>query len=425
MTRVLLVALDGSYRTGAFVEAAERLQIELVVAASGVRPLTQGPGGGLRLEPGRTRAALAAITRAHRQRPFVAILPTDDGSVEMASIVARHLGLPGNSRGAVQATCCKAAFRTACHDAGLPTPHFRLIDLTQPTLMQIVGVRFPCVAKPLRLSASRGVIRAEDSIGLNAALARIGKLLENEGGKDSTHVLVEDFVAGCELAIEGLLHRGKLRILALFEKPGAMAGPYFEENIYLTPPRFNPLWSRAIERQLAKTCQALGLREGPVHAECRISPTGIVFIEIANRTVGGRCGRLLRFGSGYSLEELVLMNAVGQPPAVKLAVGAAGVMMIPVPGQGILRRVEGITAARRIPGIESVEVDVRRGQRLVPWPEGGAYPGFIFAQGVTPDAVLQALQSAHTQLCFVIDAELPVAINSATQAASGALRRAS
>jgi hypothetical protein len=208
-----------------------------------------------------------------------------------------------------------------------------------------------------------------------------------------------------------------LRILALFEKPGDMAGPYFEESIYLTPPRFGSLWRTAIERQLAKTCQALGLREGPVHAECRISPTGVVFIEIANRTVGGRCGRLLRFGTGYSLEELVLLNAVGQPPVVELAGGAAGVMMIPVPGQGILRRVEGITAARRIPGIESVEVDVRRGQRLVPWPEGGVYPGFIFAHGVTPDAVLQALQSAHAQLCFVIDAELPVAINSATQAA--------
>jgi biotin carboxylase len=262
--------------------------------------------------------------------------------------------------------------------------------------------------KPLRLAASRGVIRVDDPAGLTAAFARIGRILADAAGPEcgdaSWHVLVEQFIPGTEVALEGLVSGGTLRVLALFDKPDPLTGPFFEESIYVTPSRLAP----AVQQQVAAVAQhavtAIGLREGPVHAELRINDDGPWLIEIAARPIGGRCSAALRFGDNVSLEEIVIRHALRLPlPSLAREARASGVMMIPVPRAGILREVRGVDGARAVPLVTGVDITAHPGERLVPWPEGSRYPGFVFARGPTPAAVEAALRAAHARLQFVLD----------------------
>lgn len=402
--RILLVAPANSYRTFAYLDAARRLGVDLLVASEGKHSLVSRMVGGMQVDLHGTDAVDLLVAEA-RRRPFQGVVATDDASVELTSRVARALGLPHNPPEAARISRRKDLARARLARAGLPVPRHWRLDLTAPLGPQIAQIAYPCVAKPLALSASRGVIRADNAAELASACARIQRILEREAPRDPDErnaVLVEAFVGGPEVALEGLLHDGELRVLALFDKPDPMEGPFFEETYYISPSRLPEVQQRAVRRRVAEACAAYGLREGPVHAELRISGGDAWIMEVASRTIGGECARLLRFGTGQGLEELVLAQAMGRLLEAQAPPGAAGVLMIPIPRAGILRRVEGVLAARRVPHIQDLEISLREGYELVPLPEGSRYLGFVFSQAPTPEAAEQALRAAHGRLNVVV-----------------------
>ena len=407
--RVLLLAPDRSYRTASYIRAADDLDIHLTVASWGRAPLTL-KSGGIRLDPNSIESALDQVQQAAARGPFSAVLTTDDATVGLASEICERLQLPSNGPRARDASINKSDFRKFCREQGLATPAFSIIPDGEPSSRFYETVSYPCVAKPLSLSASRGVIRCETKSDLSKAITRIRRLLAQEKPNADQSILVEDYLDGREYSVEAILRDGSLTIIAIFEKPDPMTGPFFEETIYVTPPRLCPETVLAIERELVKITAALDFREGPLHAEIRISDNGIFFIEVASRTIGGRCGKVVEFLTGASLEIWVLANAVRRPIRAKRAHGAFGVMMIPVPEAGVLRRVEGISNARKVNGVVSVEVDVREGQKLIPWPEGGPYPGFIFSRGTDAGEAERALRAAHKELVFVTAPDLAVEV---------------
>jgi biotin carboxylase len=313
----------------------------------------------------------------------------------------------------VRAARRKDLAREALRSAGLPVPRFQCLDLGGALAPQISGLDYPCVLKPLAMAASRGVIRVDSSDALARTLPRVAAIVAQAAVPDERdRVLVESFLPGAEIAIEGLLSDGRLHVLAVFDKPEPMDGPFFEESYYVTPSRLpKSLLERASER-LAQACAAYGLREGPVHGELRLHEGEAWILEVAARTIGGDCARLLSFGAGRSLEELVLRHALGWSLDLKPPGGAAGVLMIPTPGAGTLRRVEGVLAARQVPGIDDLMIAVREGYELTPLPEGGTYLGFMFARADTPAEVESALRRAHDHLNIVIAPSLPVAMPS-------------
>ena len=315
----------------------------------------------------------------------------------LAAAINTALGFSSHPPEAAERARDKHLQRVACAAAGMPVPRFVLhaFGTTLPPL------GFPLVVKPLRLAASRGVIRADDGASLVAALTRVRAIL---AGLDD-RVLIEEFVPGFEVALEGLVSGGTLDVLALFDKPDPLDGPFFEESIYVTPSRLGDDLQQQVARVSQQGVSALGLRNGPVHAELRINDRGVWLIEMAARPIGGRCSAALRFGDGRSLEEIVIRHALGLPlPALQRESEPSGVMMIPVPGPGVLREVQGVDAARAVPLITGVEITAHPGERLVPWPEGSRYPGFIFARGTTSAAVEAALRAAHERLRFTVDA---------------------
>ncbi|HEY5700730.1 MAG TPA: ATP-grasp domain-containing protein [Gammaproteobacteria bacterium] len=401
--RVLLIAPPTSYRISAYFQAALRLGIDLVVASAGRHSLIPEIASGISIDLDAPQSAIEVLTAAARRAPFHAVIATDDATVELASQVATRLGLPHNSPHAARIARRKDLAREALASAGLPVPDFRRIDLTNDPESQIRGLGFPLVLKPLALSGSRGVIRVDDPVQLADACRRIAPLIRDaKNDEERRFILAERFLPGEEFAVEGMLVNGELELLAIFDKPEPLNGPYFEETYYLTPSRSGDKVQAAIARRVEEACRAYGLEQGPVHAELRLVNGEPYMLEIAARTIGGDCARLLSFGSGAGLEDIVLGHAVGAPVKAVPASGAAGVLMIPVPGAGVLRRVEGVLAARRVPAVEDVVIAIREGYELVPLPEGGSYLGFIFASAKTPAEVETALRAAHACLKFVL-----------------------
>ncbi|RMF89807.1 MAG: ATP-grasp domain-containing protein [Nitrospinota bacterium] len=410
MSRLLLLMTTTTYKARAFIEAAQRLDLPVTIGSEQPQILAAAnPAAHLTLnflEPEEATRQIVAFAQTH---PLQAIVAADDDGVILAAMAAKALGLVHNPVEAVLAARNKYQMRKVLAEAGLPSPRFTCLSIHTDPQAVAEGIPFPCVVKPLALSASRGVIRADTPAQFVAAFHRVVHLLQQPepAGAErrfATQILVEDFIPGQEVALEGLLSHGQLRVLALFDKPDPLEGPFFEETIYVTPSRFPPALQEAIQSCTQQAITALGLREGPIHAELRVNDNGPWVLEIAPRSIGGLCSRTLRFTDGISLEEVILRQAMGfDITGIRREERAAGVMMIPIPQAGILREIHGQSDAEHVPGIEEIRLTIPPGQVVIPPPEGSRYLGFIFARGDTPEEVETALRAAHQRLTFTID----------------------
>lgn len=401
MTRhpvVVLVVPAGSYRTNDFMAAARSLRVDIVVASDGDVPM-----GDL----GRSRSMLIDFNRpewsasriAKLKPPPDAVIAADDSGVVVAAMASNMLGTPSNSVAAVSSTRDKAHMRGLLSSANVPQPRYRLADPGQ-VATQASALAYPCVVKPRGLSASRGVIRVDGASAADVAEARIRKIVRDAGGDPEAALLVESFVPGPEVAVEAMLFDGKLSVLALLDKPDPLDGPFFEETMFVTPSRLDHNVQAEIEKVTQDAADALGLVSGPIHAELRCGPDGVVLIEIAARSIGGLCGRALTFGLlGESLESVILRSALGMPGAgFDAAFAATGVLMLPIPKAGTLTSIEGVERALAVDGATRFEQTIPNGKQVVPLPEGDRYLGFLFAQGTTPDVVESALRESHARL---------------------------
>jgi len=364
-------------------------------------------GGTTRLDFANIERGVEQISTYAQAHPLRAVLATDEATTVLAAAAAAALDLRCNPPEAVRDCIDKYRLRCRLADAGLPRPGFRRVSRDEDAALLAPEIDYPCVLKPLSLSASRGVIRADDEAGFVSAFQRIGRLLDDPATtaprETRRYILVEDYVPGVEVALEALLDDGELQLLALFDKPDPLVGPFFEETLYITPSRLACTVQDAILAAVAQAVRALGLHDGPIHAELRLGPRGPVVIELAPRSIGGLCGRTLRFGVGVSLEELIVRHALRLPiESLGRERSPAGVMMLPIPRAGRLRAVEGLERARALPGIEDITIAIHLGQPVVPLPEGHRYLGFAFARAETAAAVETALRSANAALRFDI-----------------------
>jgi len=405
--RLLLLMTTTTYKAEAYLDAAQRLGVSTTVGTDRPQALAAlDPQGNLDLPFDFPEVAVHRLCDFAARHPIDAVLAADDEGVVLAAHLARALGLAHNTVSAVETARNKLEMRRALQSAGLPIPRFACFPADADPGSLTSEIEFPCVVKPLTGSGSRGVIRADAPASFVAVFERVRAILAHSG-RDAG-ILVEEYLPGVELALEGLLQDGRLRTLALFDKPDPLEGPFFEETIYVTPSRLSPELQAAIADSVQRAVVALGLRTGPLHAEVRVNDRGIFLLEAAPRSIGGLCSRALRFGrGGSSLEELLLLHALGRDTGgLEREAAASGVMMIPIPRAGILREAGGTEAARAVPSIEEVRITAARGQWLVPPPEGTRYLGFIFARAPTPDAVESALRQSHGRLRIDIDPDV-------------------
>ena len=404
--RVLLLLPTATYRATDFLAAAAALGVEVVVGSERAQAMAKDMGDRAIVVPlSDPSAAADAIEALHRRSPVAAVVAVDEQGVMAAATASERLGLRHNPPASVAATRDKAAMRVLMGAAGLLQPPHRLVYPGDDTATAAEAVGLPCVVKAMSLSGSRGVIRADTAAEAVAVAERVRAIAADAGSPPDGPVVLEAFVPGVEVAVEALLRGGRLHVLATFDKPDPLDGPYFEETIYVTPSR-HPTWVLAhLHDTVGRAAAAIGLLEGPIHAEARITPAGeVVVLEVAARSIGGLCARTLRFGAGISLEEVILRHALNLPLSdLGREVAAAGVLMVPIPRSGTLRRVEGVEAATAIPGVAGVEITVLAGRPVRTLPEGDRYLGFVFARGEDPASVEASLRAAHACLDVVIE----------------------
>ena len=417
MKRVLLLLPTTGYRNNDFLAAAKKLGVEIVAAANYCHQLAPSWG-------------LAPIMALHFDRPeqaadtvlreiggnLDAVLAVDDSGVELAALLSERLGLPGNPAHAVRRVRDKLAFRRLLREREFLCPEFHHLPTGEDPRKLFPELKFPVVVKARRLSGSRGVIRADDSEELMRAV-NWARAIQSRADRDAQELglIIEDFIPGREYALEGTLERGELTTLALFDKPDPMDGPYFEETLYITPSRLPEVLQDCIHEDVARACRVAGLAAGPVHAEVRVNDQGVWILEVAARSIGGLCGRVLIHFLGMSLEELILRQAVAEPLPIAGEGGAAGVMMMPIPRRGIYHGLEGLAAAQAVPGVTGVAITVQPGEIIAPPPDGASYLGFIFARAASPADAEMALRIAHRQLHFDIRPEYPATVAPAAE----------
>ena len=409
MDRVLLILPSATYRAPDFLAAARELGLTVTVASERRAAMSAAMGErALTLRLSDPAVAAEQIAERARETPFAAVVGVDDQGVMAAALGAERLGLSHNPPEAVARTRDKAAMRRALAEAGVPQPRFAVLPYGADVAAVAREVGLPCVIKPLGLSGSRGVIRADDAEQACSTVERVRGILAAAHQSPEAPLLLESYLPGTEVALEGLLRGGRLELLAVFDKPDPLEGPYFEETLYLTPSRLPADVVAEVEAVTARAVQALGLREGPVHAELRVDGERVSVLELAARSIGGLCSRALQFGAGVSLEQVILRHALGlRLEHLARESTASGVMMIPIPGAGVLREVEGQQEARAVEGIGGLEITIGRARPVVPLPEGDRYLGFMFARSASADAVERSLRAAHACLRIRIEPHAP------------------
>ena len=419
--RLLLFTAKLGYQTRNFESAARKLGVRLVYVTDRCHQL-EDPWGdqAIPVHFESPENAAYAVMEALRGEKVAGVLALGDRPAAAAAYAARGLGIEHNHPAAVEACRSKLRMREVFRDAGLRVPWFRSFPVTLTPEPSLAGVCFPCVLKPLSLSASQGVMRANDREEFLAAASRLRRLLESAEIRATREpnldqVLVESYIPGREVAVEGLLTDGALRTLAIFDKPDPLEGPYFEETIYVTPSRLPESARAQVEKCAKDASRVLGLIQGPIHAEFRINEEGVWPIEIAPRPIGGLCATALRFcvnddnNREIGLEELLLRHALKLPGShAPRETQASGVLMIPVPQSGILESVSGVEAARATHRITELIITARLQDYIAAWPEGSSYLGFLFARGNSPEEVESAIREAHKKLNFRITPRLPV-----------------
>ena len=420
--RILLVATTLGYQIRSFGEAASKLGVQLVFVSDCCDRLEDPwSDGAIPVRFHEQARSVAAVVSACGDDPPDGIVAVGDRPAVLAAHLAEAFSMPGHSPQSAAISRNKLLTRRVLHEAGLPTPWFASVSIASGAVAGGADVPFPAVVKPLALSGSRGVVRVNSAAEYDAAIGRLQELLKAPDvrvERDAAHgqAIVEAFIPGAEYAVEGLLSHGVVQILAIFDKPDPLDGPFFEETIYRTPSVSTPDVQQRIATAVTDAVRAIGLYHGPVHAECRVNEEGVYVLEVAARPIGGICSRSLRFRQGHSpvfddvsLEELLLRHALGEDvSAYAREPRASGVMMIPIPRRGIYRRVEGVEAALAVIGVGDVRITAKPDAPIVPLPEGRSYLGFIFANATEPSTVDRALREAHACLHFVIDRDVAV-----------------
>jgi biotin carboxylase len=421
--RILLLCTTTGYQTQSVVDAAEKLGLEVVFATDRCHVLPDPwQDGALAVRFENPEEGVRVIAEHTREHPVIAVLSIGDRPTPTAARAATALGLPGHPPQAADVCRDKYRSRESLRAAGLNVPAFQRLPLETDPAAIAHGLRYPCVLKPLALSGSRGVIRANTPQEFAAAFHRIRDLLRGADvgvlrEETSNFIQVEDYIDGVEVAVEAVLDRGRLRVLAIFDKPDPLTGPFFEETIYVTPTRLPADTQQQVVAELARAVATLGLRHGPMHAELRIQPgqpAAIWVMEVAARPIGGLCSRALRFriplvDENISLEELLIRLARGEDISrIYREDAAAGVMMIPIPRPGFYQETRGVEQANALPGVADIIITAKQQQKLVPLPEGSSYVGFIFACGPSPEFVEETLRQALRRLEFVITPALPI-----------------
>jgi biotin carboxylase len=399
MPTAVVLLPSTTYRAADFVRAAEGLGVDLIVASENPPPFDMGDRY-LQVDCSDPELAAEAIVRIGDDAPIDGVVAADDAGVVAAAIAGRKLGVRANDPEAAAATRDKSRQRALLRAAEVPQPRFDMIRPGEDGAEAAAGIGYPLVIKPVDRAAGQGVMRVDDAADLPTATSRARSITG-----DDAALLIEEFMPGVEVALEGLVRDDELTTLALFDKPDAVEGPFFPETILVTPSRLDEAVQAECQRVAAAALTAIGISHGPVHVEMKVDGGLVRVIEVAARSIGGLCSRSLNFGLlGTTLETLIIRNAIGmEKPELRREPTASGVLMIPIPKPGTFTGINGLDRVHDLEHISAIDITATPGSQVQPPPEGDRYLGFIFAKGPDREAVETTLRQARDLVRVLVE----------------------
>lgn len=399
--RVLVVLPTETYRAADFVNAARATGVELAIASESDLPLVASDRQVL-IDCAQVHQSAEAIAALASTTPVDAIIAADDAGVEIAALASELIGLPTSPAGSVHATLDKSLMRASLLAAEIAQPRFEVVGVGgAAAAAERIG--YPVVTKPRTRTASIGVVRSNDAGDLEIAAGIAERHQRADDG--SATILVEEYLDGPEISLEGMVWDGVVETLAIFDKPDQPSGPFFPESTFVTPSTLSRREVAEVEATVQRATRAIGLTHGPIHAELRIVAAVPKVLEIAGRSIGGLCGRALTFGlMGDSIESLLIRQSLGmRRVGSSRQPGASGVLMIPIERSGTLTSVTGLDRAAEIEGVWNVEMTVPLGADVVAPPHGDRYLGFVFARSHDRATTVRALRTAASVIEVQID----------------------
>ncbi|MFB0901004.1 MAG: ATP-grasp domain-containing protein [Dehalococcoidia bacterium] len=402
MKRILLLLPGNTYRANDFIVAALKIKINIVIGTDQTQALSQKlPDRYLMLDFHKLKLSTTKIYNFSIQKKIDKILAVDDQGVLLASLASKKLNINHSSFESVSATKNKYILNILLFRNNLIDSNFFLINNNKN---QKNKIKYPSVIKPLGLSSSRGVIRVNNKIEFIKNKNFLFNLLQNElknecnNAFEKENILIQNYMPGKEYAVEGIVEQKRFKLLAVFQKPKPLTGPYFEETIYLSMPLCTSHFINQIIQTSQKTIEAIGINEGPVHIEYRVNKTGIYPIDVGARSIGGLCARIIQFENNITLEEIILNNALGNKFSAKNKQTLTAVMMIPTIHEGTIESISGIDEAKKIKNITDIQITVHKNQKIQKLPKANIYIGFIFAEGKSKKGIIKSLQKANAQI---------------------------
>jgi biotin carboxylase len=398
MPTAIVLLPSTTYRAADFMRAAEGLGVDLIVASENPPPFEMGDRY-LQVDCSDPNLAAEAIVRIGDDAPIDGVVAADDAGVVAAAIAGRKLGVRANDPEAAAATRDKGRQRALLRAGEVPQPRFDMISPGDDGVQAAAGIGYPLVIKPVDRAAGQGVMRVDEVSDLTTAMSRVRSIVG-----EAAPLLVEEFMPGEEVALEGLVRDGELTTLALFDKPDAVDGPFFPETILVTPSLIDEKAQAECRRVAAAALAAIGISHGPVHIEMKVDGGLVRVIEVAARSIGGLCSRSLNFGLlGTTLETLIIRNAIGmEKPELRREPTASGVLMIPIPSAGTFTGIDGLDRVRELEHVSALDITATPGSQVQPPPEGDRYLGFVFAKGPDRDEVEATLRQARDLLRVLV-----------------------
>lgn len=402
MKNILLLVPTETYRAEAFITGAAALGVSLTIASERRQAMAASMGRRtLVVSMQNPEVGLKQIEQAADNMQFDAIISVDDGGLATAALASKKLGLKYISTNSAQMSNNKIAMRKRLEQTEISKPWFLVHKPTNKISITTGAIpSFPIIVKPASLSGSIGVMRIDAPEDVESALALCESIQMDHGCGGDTQTLIEQYISGVECAVEAMVFNDQLKILAIFDKPRPLEGPYFAETIYVAPSERDREIQNKLQSTLEEARKALEIKTGPIHAEFRItSDREVYLIELAARSIGGMCSNAIPLSGGRSLEELIIAEALGMEiPEFAIENQASGVFMMPVPAKGVLRSISGVEEAKSTRWITNVTLSMMINSEVSPIPYDARYVGFIFAKAPTSRAVVEALEEAFKKI---------------------------
>ena len=315
-----------------------------------------------------------------------------DYPVPMVAKVCQKFNLPGLSAEAAMVATNKARMRKALQARNVAIPHWRDVRSLTQAIASVRKFDGEVIVKPADSSGGRGVTLISSQASEAVVSQAFNKALKFSIQR---RVMIEQFISGKEISVEAITVDGKTTIVQMTDKVTTEA-PFFVEIGHSQPSQLSAWEKDRVEQLTIAGIAALGIDRAATHTEIRFKGDRPYLIEIGARLGGGYiASHLVPLSRGVDLIKATIQLAIGEPPDLQPTKDRGSAIRFLRPYSGRVTAIRGIAAARKVPGVTEIAVEIDKGNLIKPLQDATARVGHVISQGENAIAAIQNAETAR------------------------------